>query len=57
MEIWPVHLQPLNDELLSSWMIRLAHGNGYKAHDFYAHYFGRDTKFGIEILTVKLQIC
>ncbi|MCF9045732.1 TniQ family protein [Acinetobacter nectaris] len=44
MEIWPVHLQPLNDELLSSWMIRLAHGNGYKAHDFYAHYFGRETQ-------------
>ncbi|AQV14964.1 TniQ family protein [Acinetobacter pittii] len=42
MEIWPVHLQPFNDELLSSWMIRLAHGNGYKAHDFYAHYFGRN---------------
>ncbi|CAP02598.1 TniQ family protein [Acinetobacter baumannii] len=42
MNIWPVHLQPFHDELLSSWMIRLAHSNGYKVHDFYAQYFGQD---------------
>ena len=41
-KIWPIHPQPLEDEVLSSWMIRLAHANGFKAHDFYALYFGKD---------------
>ncbi|MFG0232932.1 TniQ family protein [Achromobacter sp. 413638] len=40
--IWPIHPHPLPDELLSSWMIRLARGNGYKVHNFYASYFGRE---------------
>lgn len=39
---WPVHPQPLPDELLSSWMIRLAQGNGFKIHSFYAQFFGSD---------------
>lgn len=39
--ILPVHPHPLSDELLSSWMIRLARANGYKVHSFYASYFGR----------------
>ncbi|MCS4509966.1 TniQ family protein [Xylophilus ampelinus] len=30
------------DELLSSWMIRLARGNGFKVHNFCAQFFGRD---------------
>jgi hypothetical protein len=42
MRLWPIHPQPQIDELLSSWMIRLAHANGYKAHSFYAQFFGRD---------------
>lgn len=40
--LWPVHPHPLPDELLSSWMIRLAHGNGFKVHNFYSEYFGPD---------------
>lgn len=28
--LWPIHLKPLPDELLSSWLIRLAHAHGYK---------------------------
>ena len=40
--LWPVHPQILPDELLSSWMIRLAHGNGFKVHSFYAQFFGRN---------------
>ncbi|MBB1518381.1 TniQ family protein [Aquipseudomonas guryensis] len=39
---WPIHPHPLPDELLSSWMIRIARGNGYKVQSFYASYFGRD---------------
>ena len=39
--LWPVHPRPQHDELLSSWMIRIARGNGYKIHDFYAEFFGR----------------
>lgn len=38
---WPVHPQPLEDEALSSWMVRLAHGNGFKTQTFYAHWLGR----------------
>jgi TniQ len=41
MSLWPIHPQLQPDELLSSWMIRLAHGNGYKVHSFYARFFGR----------------
>lgn len=39
---WPLHPQPLPDELLSSWMVRLARANGYKIHSFYAQFFGPD---------------
>ena len=39
---WPIHPQPLEDEILSSWLIRLAHANRFKVHDFYQLYFGRD---------------
>lgn len=41
-QLWPVHPQPLPDELLSSWMIRLARSNGFKVHNFYAQFFGRE---------------
>jgi hypothetical protein len=40
-QLWPVHSRPLPGELLSSWMIRLAQGNGFKVHGFYAQYFGK----------------
>lgn len=40
--LWPVHPHPLPDELLSSWMIRLARGNGFKVHNFCAQFFGRE---------------
>lgn len=42
MQLWPVHPHPLPDELLSSWMIRLARANGFKVHNFYALFFGKD---------------
>lgn len=41
-KLWPIHPQPLPDELLSSWMIRVARGNGFKVHSFYAAHFGRE---------------
>lgn len=42
MSLWPVHPHPLPDELLSSWMIRLARSNGFKVHSFYSQFFGRE---------------
>jgi hypothetical protein len=30
----PVHLKPLNDEILSSWLVRLAMAHGMKVHTF-----------------------
>lgn len=40
-QFWPVHPHPLPDELLSSWLIRLAHGNGLKVQSFYGGWLGR----------------
>lgn len=42
LSLWPVHPHPLPDELLSSWLIRLARGNGFKVHSFCASFFGRE---------------
>lgn len=42
MSLWPMHPQPQKDELLSSWMVRLAHANRYKVHEFYRQFFGRE---------------
>lgn len=33
-ELWPVHPKPKGDELLSSWLSRLAMGHGQKLHTF-----------------------
>ncbi len=38
----PVHLKPLPDELLSSWLVRIAHGHGMKLQTFCAVIFGRE---------------
>jgi hypothetical protein len=38
--LWPVHLKPLPDELLSSWIIRLAHAHGYKVETVCSLLFG-----------------
>lgn len=40
--LWPIHLKPLPDELLSSWLVRLAHGHGLKLQTFSSLVFGRD---------------
>jgi len=32
--VWPVHPQPKEDEMLSSWIARVARGNGNKLHTF-----------------------
>jgi len=34
MALWPAHPKPLNDELLSSWLVRLAAANSQKLHTF-----------------------
>jgi len=38
--LWPIHLKPLQDELLSSWMIRLAHAHGLKVMSLCTLLFG-----------------
>lgn len=33
-KLWPAHPAPFRDELLSSWLVRLAHSNGCKVQTF-----------------------
>jgi hypothetical protein len=40
--LWPIHLKPLPDELLSSWIVRLAHAHGYKVQTMCLYLFGRN---------------
>ncbi|HET7832643.1 MAG TPA: TniQ family protein [Gallionella sp.] len=40
--LWPIHLKPLPDELLSSWIVRLAHAHRYKVQTMSSLLFGRD---------------
>ncbi len=40
--IWPIHYKPLPDELLSSWLVRLAHGHGLKVQTFCNLIFGNN---------------
>src|SRR6202035_476121 len=38
--LWPIHYKPLPDELLSCWLVRLAHGHGLKVQTFCNQIFG-----------------
>ena len=38
-KLWPVHPHPYHDELLSSWLVRIAHANGEKVQSFCNHEF------------------
>lgn len=38
--LWPIRYKPLPNELLSSWLVRLAHGQGMKAQPFCNAIFG-----------------
>jgi len=38
--LWPVRYKPLPDELLSCWLVRLAHGHGLKVQTFCNLLFG-----------------
>lgn len=38
--LWPIHYKPLPDELLSCWLVRLAHGHGLKVQTFCNAIFG-----------------
>ena len=40
-QLWPIHLKLCRGELLSSWMIRLSHGHGYKTEKMFRMLFGR----------------
>ncbi|MEH3085441.1 MAG: TniQ family protein [Xylophilus ampelinus] len=39
--LWPHHIKPCPDEILSSWMVRLAHAHGYKLEKMSLKLFGR----------------
>ncbi|MCG9053513.1 TniQ family protein [Laribacter hongkongensis] len=39
---WPAHPHPLTDELLSSWLVRIAHANGLKVQTFCHREFGQN---------------
>jgi hypothetical protein len=41
-QIWPIHLKPLDDELLSCWMVRLARAYGVKPVWFWNRVWKRD---------------
>lgn len=38
--LWPIRYKPLPEELLSSWLVRLAHGHGLKVQTFCNLIFG-----------------
>lgn len=38
--LWSVHPKPKDDELLSSWLVRIARGHGVKLHSFCRAVFG-----------------
>lgn len=40
--LWPVHLKPQQDELLSSWIVRLAHAHSYKTQTLCTILLGHD---------------
>ena len=40
LPLWPIHFKPLPDELLSSWLVRLAHSHGLKVQTFCNLIFG-----------------
>jgi hypothetical protein len=39
--VWPAHPQPLDDELFSSWLVRLAQANGLKLNTLGLHVWGK----------------
>lgn len=41
-KLWPAHPKPLPDELLSSWIVRIAAANGVKLNTLTRQLFGRD---------------
>ncbi len=41
-KLWPAHPHPYHDELLSSWLVRIAHANGVKVQTFCTHEFRGD---------------
>lgn len=40
--LWPAHPKPLPDEILSSWIVRVARANGLKLQTFCDFAFGKD---------------
>lgn len=40
--LWPIHLKPKPDELLSSWIVRLARAHGMKVQTYCQAVFGRE---------------
>jgi hypothetical protein len=49
--LWPVRYKPMPDELLSSWIVRLAHGHGMRAKSFCNLALGAKTR----VMTVDVD--
>lgn len=43
LQLWPNHYKPLPDELLGSWIVRLAHAHGYKVEWLSQRFIGRES--------------
>jgi len=50
--LWPIHLKLQDDELLSSWIVRLAHAHGYKVQTFCHILFKSDIGIGTRDIDV-----
>lgn len=44
LELWPCHPSPLPDELLSCWLLRIAHGHHLKIQTFCDQVFGKQNQ-------------
>lgn len=47
--LWPVHIKPKSDELLSSWLVRLAMGHAQKLHTFCSMTWGGESIWNRDI--------
>lgn len=48
-QLWPIHLKPQADELLSSWLMRLCQAYAVKPHVFYQHIWPHKQIFNRDI--------
>lgn len=47
--LWPIHLKPINGEIFSSWLSRIAHAQGLTLNQFLRIYLPRPVGVGFDI--------